>query len=88
MISAPFLHPVIPVVAQRLDVLLNDSPQILHLYLADPAFRQVAAVLVPSTSTYSCSWASAFEVRRQHHAAGIGVLGHRKAEGFTAVAAA
>ena len=34
------------------------SPQMEQAYLARPGFRQVAAVSLPGTSTYWCSWAS------------------------------
>ena len=61
MISAPFCTPSSQSWPSGLMSFSMTSPQILHLYLADPAFRQVAAVLVPSTSTYSCSWASALK---------------------------
>ena len=37
------------------------SPQMLHLYLALPAFRQVAATTLSLISTNWCSWASAWK---------------------------
>jgi len=81
-------HPAIPVMAEGGQLFFND-------FTADRACILGGAVGCAG-GVHPCALdlnilvlvGIGLEVRRQHHTAGIGVLRHRKAEGFAAVAAA
>ena len=85
---AAVLHPTIPVMAEGGQLFFND-------FTADRACILGRAVGCAG-GVHPCVLdlrivvlvGIGLEVRRQHHTACIGVLRHRKAEGFAAVAAA
>ena len=74
--------------AQRLDVLLNDLAADFALVLGGPGLQAGGGSLGALDLNILVLVGVGLEVRRQHHAARVGVLGHRKADGRVAVTAA